>query len=61
MGVDNGDVWGWDRCFWVVGMVFADFLLRVFGIKWIKVARFWALLVFFGLFGVFLRANFVDI
>jgi len=32
-----------------------------FGIKWIKVARFWALLVYFGLFGVFLRAFFVDI
>jgi len=28
------------------------------GIKWIKVARFWALLVFFGLFGVFLRVFF---
>jgi len=29
-----------------------------FGIKWIKVARFWAVLVFFGIFGVVLRANF---
>ena len=29
-----------------------------FGIKWIKVARFRAHLVFFGLFGVFFRAFF---
>jgi len=44
--------------FGVSGWFLHVLVLCVFGIKWIKVARFWALFVFFGLFGVFLRASF---